>query len=54
MHAIENKTTKMLDADLVYDGAVLIWNLGMPFLNENQRKEVMKAFQTACSYLEKI
>jgi hypothetical protein len=24
---------KSYDPDLVYDGAVLIWNIGLPFLN---------------------
>ena len=24
---------KSMDPDLIYDGAVLIWNIGLPFLN---------------------
>jgi hypothetical protein len=29
---------KLLDAELIYEGAVLIWNIGIPFLNANYRK----------------
>jgi len=29
---------KLLDADLIYEGSVLIWNIGIPFLNANNRK----------------
>jgi hypothetical protein len=29
---------KLLDADLIYEGSVLIWNTGVPFLNANYRK----------------
>lgn len=24
---------KLLDSDLIYEGAILIWNIGLPFLN---------------------
>jgi len=39
---ISNK--KQVDADLAYDGAVLVWNLGLPFLNITFRKHIQKAF----------
>ena len=54
MHAIENKNMKELDNDLVYDGAVLIWNMGLPFLNSSYRAHVYTSFTSACSFLEKI
>ena len=28
---------KSLDPDLIYDGAILIWNTGLPFLNETYK-----------------
>lgn len=38
MHAIgNNKNARGLDSDLVYDGAVLIWNISLPFLNQSYR-----------------
>lgn len=45
---------KILDADLIHDGAILIWNIGLPFLNATYRPEVNKAFQAACQMLELI
>lgn len=42
---ISNKKT--LDPDLVYDGAVLIWNIGLPFLNATYKHHVYKAFLSA-------
>jgi hypothetical protein len=54
MHAIESKNMKELDPDLVYDGAVLIWNMGLPFLNSSYRAHVYTAFTSACDFLEKI
>lgn len=35
---------KLLDADLIYEGSVLIWNIGIPFLNANNRKNCYQAF----------
>ncbi|KAL4435549.1 hypothetical protein ABPG74_020325 [Tetrahymena malaccensis] len=49
-----NKNSRYLDSDLVYDGAVLIWNISLPFLNATYRQHVVKAFTIACDYLEKI
>ncbi|EAR90704.2 hypothetical protein TTHERM_00705200 (macronuclear) [Tetrahymena thermophila SB210] len=55
MQAIgNNKNSRYLDSDLVYDGAVLIWNISLPFLNATYRQHVVKAFTIACEYLEKI
>ena len=45
---------KMLDADLIYEGAVLIWNIGIPFLNANYRKHCYQAFLQASKFLELI
>ena len=35
---------KSLDPDLIYDGAILIWNTGLPFLNETYKMQVYHAF----------
>ena len=35
---------KLLDADLIYEGAALIWNIGLPFLNANYRCHCYEAF----------
>ncbi len=45
---------KLLDADLIYEGAVLIWNTGLPFLNANHRKSCYQAFLQAAKFLEQI
>lgn len=39
---------KTFDPELVYEGAVLIWNIGLPFLNSTYKKHVYKAFHNAC------
>ena len=49
---ITNK--KLKDPDLIYDGAVLIWNVGLPFLNANHRQFVYKTFQAASSLMKDI
>lgn len=43
---------KLLDADLIYEGSVLIWNTGVPFLNANYRKHCYQAFLQASKFLE--
>jgi len=43
---------KHYDAELVYDGSILVWNIGLPFLNATYKQHVYKAFQNACTILE--
>ena len=45
---------KQYDAELIYDGAILIWNMGLPFLNATYKQYVYKAFYHACQMLELI
>ncbi len=35
---------KANDPDLIYEGAVLVWNISLPFLNSNYRQSIFKAF----------
>lgn len=39
---ITNK--KVNDPDLIYEGAVLVWNVSLPFLNAQYRQHIYKAF----------
>jgi hypothetical protein len=49
---ITNK--KQNDPDLIYEAAVLVWNISLPFLNSLHRQYVYKAFQSVSSLLEHI
>jgi len=40
LEKIMNSNRKLRDPDLITDGAVLIWNIGLPFLNQSQRQNV--------------
>lgn len=54
MQAIGNNRSRGLDADLIQDGSVLIWNTSLPFLNEKQLHHAEKALTLACEYLDKV
>jgi hypothetical protein len=45
---------KANDPDLIYEGAVLVWNISLPFLNSNYRSAIIKAFQSTCALLEQL
>ncbi|CAD8135763.1 unnamed protein product [Paramecium octaurelia] len=45
---------KLNDPDLIFEGAVLIWNISLPFLNAQYRVHVYKAFSMACQLLEQL
>lgn len=47
-------SAKGIDADIVYERAILIWNIGLPFLNDTYRSNVYKSFSSACASLELI
>lgn len=49
---IANK--KLDNPDLIYEGAVLIWNISLPFLCPQYREFVLKAFDYTCQLLEQI
>ena len=49
---ITNK--KLLNADLIHEGAVLIWNTALPFLNNANRKHIYKSFVGITKLLELI
>lgn len=42
------------DADLIYEGCVLIWNIGLPFINESFKNYIYEPFLSACELLEEI
>lgn len=56
LHIIQKalKTKLNYDPLLIYEGCVLIWNISLPFLNENHRSELLKPFQLAARLLEEI
>lgn len=49
---ISNK--KFHDSDLIYEGAILIWNTGLPFLNQNYSHHCYQAYLQAAKFLEII
>ena len=49
---ISNK--KFHDSDLIYEGAILIWNTGLPFLNQNYSQHCYQAYLQASKFLEII
>jgi hypothetical protein len=49
---ITNK--KLRNADLIHEGAMLVWNTGLPFLNNENRKHVYKTFVEVVKLLDLI
>ena len=49
---ITNK--KLLNPDLIHEGAILVWNMGVPFLNNANRKHIYKSFMEVVKLLELI
>lgn len=49
---ISNK--RLGDADIITEGCILIWNIGLPLLKKSTRSHVYKPFQSAASALEQI
>ncbi len=45
---------KLDNPDLIYEGAVLIWNISLPFLCVQYREFIAKAFDYSCQLLEQI
>ena len=43
---------KVNDPELIYEGAVLIWNISLPFINAIYRSHLYKAFNHASNLLE--
>lgn len=49
---ISNK--RLNDADIIIEGCILIWNIGLPLLKKSTRTHIYKPFQSAASALESI
>jgi hypothetical protein len=45
---------RLNDPDLIYEGCVLIWNLGLPFVNENFKEFIYEPFLAASELLEQL
>lgn len=45
---------KIDQADLIYEGAILIWNISLPFLNEQYYTFCYKALDISLGLLEQI
>lgn len=45
---------KLDNPDLIYEGALLIWNISLPFLCPQYRDSIAKAFDYSCQLLEQI
>ena len=44
----------LMDHALIYEGCLLVWNIGLPFLNEKHKDKLFKPFQMAAKMLMKI
>lgn len=42
------------DPDLIYEGCILIWNIGLPFINDTFKQYIYEPFLAACELLEEI
>ncbi len=42
---------KLDNSDLIYEGALLIWNISLPFLCPQYRDSITKAFDYSCQLL---
>jgi hypothetical protein len=49
-----NTNRRLNNPDLIYEGAVLIWNIGLPFINETLKDYIYEPFLSACELLEEI
>lgn len=49
---ISNK--RLADADIIIEGCILIWNIGLPLLKKSTRGHIYKPFQSAAASLEQI
>lgn len=47
-------TNRLKDPDLIYEGCVLIWNIGLPFVNESFKEFIVDPFLRASELLEDI
>jgi hypothetical protein len=45
---------KLDNADLIYEGAVLIWNISLPFMCSQYRSVIVKPFEISALLLEQI
>lgn len=45
---------KLDNAELIYEGAVLVWNIALPFLSEQYHTYAAKALDLALLLLEQI
>ena len=45
---------KLNDPELIYEGALLIWNVSLPFINSSYRDHLSGAFTSASDLLEQI
>jgi hypothetical protein len=45
---------RLNDADLIYEGSILIWNTCLPFMTPAYRELLTKAFEAASSLLEQV
>ena len=45
---------KLDDADLIYEGSLLIWNISLPFMCGEYQSYITKAFDVSLMLLEQI
>lgn len=45
---------KLDNPELIYEGSMLIWNIGLPFMCPQYKSYIAKAFDISCNLLEQI
>ena len=45
---------KLDNADLIYEGAILIWNISLPFMCPQYKSWIVKPFEISVSLLQQI
>ena len=52
MEKVMGTNKRVNDPELIYEGAIIIWNLSLPFLNANHKSIIYEPFVSASSLLE--
>ena len=45
---------KLDNPELIYEGAIIIWNISLPFMCPKYKNFIAKAFDISCNLLEQI
>ena len=49
MEKVMGTNKRVNDPELIYEGAIIIWNMSLPFLNANHKSLIYEPFVAACN-----